>query len=109
MRLNSVQSWVVIVSEVLTRGIMRGSLDADFKQRLKQLIVTECEIEQEIDAIDDDAPMFGPDSQLELDSIDAFQIAVAVQNTFGVKITDSKEMRRVFTSINTFADFLRPG
>lgn len=87
---------------------MLGSLDADFKSKLKQLIVTECEIEMEVDEIDDDAPIFGSDSQLALDSIDAFQIAIAIQTHYGVKITDSKEMKRVLRSINTFADYLQP-
>ena len=87
---------------------MLGSLDVVFKKNLKQLIVTECEIDIDIDEINDDAPIFGSDSQLALDSIDAFQIAIAIQTEYGVKITDSKEMRRVLRSINTFADFLQP-
>ena len=89
---------------------MRGSQDKAFKTKLKQLIITECEvrIDLDIDAIDDDAPLFGADSELGLDSIDGFQMAIAIQNTYGIKITDGKEMRRVMTSINTFADFLQP-
>ena len=87
---------------------MRGSLDSDFKNSLKQLIVDECEIDAEVEAIDDDGPIFGSDSQLGLDSIDVFQLAIAIQTNYGVKITDSKEMRRVLRSINTFADYLQP-
>ena len=89
---------------------MRGSQDKAFKTRLKQLIVTECDVEldMEIDEIDDDAPLFGPDAELGLDSIDGFQMAIAIQNNFGIKITDGKEMRRVMASINTLADFLQP-
>ena len=87
---------------------MRGSLDSDFKNRLKQLIIDECEIDTSSDAIDDNGPIFGSDSQLGLDSIDVFQLAIAIQSNSGVKITDSKEMQRVFRSINTFADSLPP-
>jgi acyl carrier protein len=89
---------------------MRGSQDKAFKTKLKQLIITECEVQTdlEIDSIDDDVPLFGADSQLGLDSIDGFQMALAVEKTYGIKITDGKEMRRVMTSINTFADFLQP-
>ena len=87
---------------------MLGSQDISFKKKLKDLIVTECEVDVDINDIDDDAPIFGSDSQLALDSIDAFQIAIAIQTHYGVKITDSKEMRRVLRSINTFADFLQP-
>jgi acyl carrier protein len=87
---------------------MLGSLDIDFKNRLKKLIVTECEVDIDIDEINDDDPIFGSDSQLALDSIDAFQLAIAIQTTYGVTITDSKEMKRVLRSINTFADYLQP-
>lgn len=87
---------------------MRGSLDKAFKTRLKQLIITECELNLDIEEIDDDSPLFGGKSPVGLDSIDGFQMAIAIQNTFGVKITDSKQMGRVMKSINTFADFLQP-
>ena len=87
---------------------MLGSLDGEFKKKLKQLIVAECEVDIDVDEINDDAPIFGSDSQLALDSIDAFQIAIAIQTHYGIKITDSKEMKRVLRSINTFADYLQP-
>lgn len=87
---------------------MQGSQDFEFKTRLKQLIIDECEIEVGIDEIDDDGPIFGSESQLGLDSIDVFQLAIAIQSNYGVKITDSKEMQRVLRSINTFADYLQP-
>jgi acyl carrier protein len=45
---------------------------------------------------------------LGLDSIDALQISIAIQQEYGITITDSKEMRRIMTSINTFADFIQP-
>lgn len=89
---------------------MRGSQDKAFKTRLKELIITECDVQLdvEIDDIDEEGPLFGPDAQLGLDSIDGFQMAIAVENNFGIKITDGKEMRRVMASINTLADFLQP-
>lgn len=87
---------------------MRGSLDNDLKTRLKKFIITECELSLDIDDIDDDSPLFGSRSPVGLDSIDGFQMAIAIQNTYGIKITDSKQMGRVMKSINTFADFLQP-
>lgn len=89
---------------------MKGSSDAAFKNALKQLIIDACDLADRIEAhdIEDDVPLFGRDSKLALDSVDALQISIAVQQTYGIAITDSKEMRRVMTSINTFADFLRP-
>jgi len=89
---------------------MRGSLDEHLKMELKTLIVEECDLADRISAadIDDVGPLFGSQSKLGLDSIDALQISIAIQNRFGITITDSKEMRRVMTSINAFADYIQP-
>jgi len=89
---------------------MKGSADDAFKDSLKQLIIDACDLADRIEIrdIDNNAPLFGRDAKLALDSVDALQISIAVQQAYGIAITDSKEMRRVMTSINTFADFLRP-
>jgi acyl carrier protein len=86
---------------------MRGSLDEKLKMELKKLIVEECDLTSNPEEIGDEEPLFGKDSKLGLDSIDALQISVAVQQKYNVTITDSKETRRVMKSINTFADFIR--
>jgi acyl carrier protein len=88
---------------------MKGSLDNHLKNKIKTLIIENCELDIDYNDIDDDLPLFGRKSELELDSIDALQISIAIQNTYGIAIRDSKEMRRVMQSINTFADFLQPG
>ncbi len=88
---------------------MKGSLDERLKAELKQLIITECDISVNIAEITDDDPLFGRDSRLGLDSIDALQISIAIQNRYGIVITDSKQMRKVMRSINTFADCIQPG
>ncbi len=88
---------------------MKGSLDERLKTELKQLIVTECDLSVDIAEITDDDPLFGRDSRLGLDSIDALQISIAIQNRYGILITDSKQMRKVMLSINTFADCIQPG
>lgn len=87
---------------------MKGSQDKMLKIRIKQLIVDNCDLDIEIVDIDDEAPLFDRASNLELDSIDALQISIAIQNTFGIAIRDSKEMRRVMKSINSFADHIQP-
>ncbi|MBM4314762.1 MAG: acyl carrier protein [Deltaproteobacteria bacterium] len=87
---------------------MKGSLDEKLKMDLKRLIVEECDITIDPGEIGDDDPLFGRDSRLGLDSIDALQISIAIQNRFNIIITDSKQMRKVMISMNTFADFIRP-
>lgn len=87
---------------------MKGSQDKKFKLELKELIIKECDLEKNPDEVNDDGAMFGPDSEFGLDSIDALQISMALKNKYGVSITDSKEMRRIMVSLNTFADYLQP-
>lgn len=87
---------------------MRGSLDEKLKLDLKQLIVKECDLTIAPEAIHDEDPLFGPAAPLSLDSIDALQISIAIQNRYGQLITDSKQMRRIMQSLNSFADFIQP-
>lgn len=87
---------------------MKGSVDERLKTDLKRLIVEECDLTIDTDEIGDDDLLFGSDSRLGLDSIDALQISIAVQNKYGQLITDSKQLRKVMRSINTFADFIQP-
>lgn len=88
---------------------MLGSFDGRLKTELKRLIVEECDITADIAEIGDDDMLFGSDSCLGLDSIDALEISIAVMNKYNLLITDSKELRKVMRSINTFADFIQPG
>lgn len=87
---------------------MRGSLDEKLKLDLKRLIVTECDLTIDPGEIRDEDPLFGPAAPLSLDSIDALQISIAIQNRYGRLITDSKQMRRIMESLNSFADFIQP-
>jgi acyl carrier protein len=87
---------------------MKGSSNEKLKRELKELIVEECDLDITADEIKDDDVLFGSDSPIGLDSVDALQISIAVQNKYGVVITDSKVLRRVMKSINTFADYIQP-
>ena len=87
---------------------MPGSDNSVLKLELKQLIVSACNKDVIPDKIDDDAPLLGTVSVLELDSLDVLQINVALQQRFGVRIDDGKHARRVMKSINTLADFVSP-
>ena len=56
---------------------------ASLKTDLKSLIVVECDKDIEPGSIDDDAILIGGD--LDLDSLDALQISMAVKNRYGVR------------------------
>ena len=75
-------------------------------RELKQLIVETCDKDINPEAIGDDEPLFGSAAQLALDSLDALQVSLALQKRFGVRLTDSKETRRVMANVAALATFL---
>ena len=76
------------------------------KQEVKQLIVTSLNLEVGADEIDDAAPLF--QSGLGLDSIDALELALAIQEKFGVATSpDDERNREIFFSVKTLAEFVR--
>ncbi|WP_375724335.1 phosphopantetheine-binding protein [Arcobacter sp. KX21116] len=79
---------------------------SDLKYELKKLIIEECEKECEVEDIKDDDILFDPESPLELDSMDALQISMALHKKYGMKTTDSKELRKIMVSINTLAEYI---
>jgi len=87
---------------------MSGSQDINFKNELKSMIIRVCEKDIEIGDIDDDLPLFGQDTMLQLDSLDALQLSMEVQKNYGIVLADSKAFRKAFSSINAFADFIKP-
>jgi acyl carrier protein len=71
---------------------------------LKRLIVAECDIEISPEEIDADARLIGGD--IDLDSLDALQIALAVQERHGVRIEGGPDARKSFASVSSLADFI---
>jgi len=63
-------------------------------------------IDIEPEDIENDAPLFGPDSDIELDSIDAIELSVLMEREYGLKITDPKKGRKVMASIDKMADYI---
>ena len=54
--------------------------------------------------IQSDMPLFG--EGLGLDSIDALEIVLELQRSFGVVVSDEQMGQRVLRSINTIVDFI---
>jgi acyl carrier protein len=54
----------------------------------------------------DDEILFGPESRLMLDSLDALQISMEIQKRYGIRLADSKETRRALSSIAHLAEYL---
>jgi acyl carrier protein len=57
------------------------------------------------DQIDNDAPLFG--TGLGLDSIDALELVVMLEQNYGIVIKDIEEGRPAFQSARTLAAFIQ--
>ena len=54
--------------------------------------------------IDSEAPLFG--DGLGLDSIDALEIIVLLQQVYGIKITSAEEGKKAMRSVKTLAEYI---
>ena len=72
------------------------------KMILETLNITDVKVED----VDDDKPLFGSDNALTLDSVDAIEIIMALQRTYGIRIADQTLARYVIRSINSIAEFI---
>lgn len=69
---------------------------------IKKIIVEQLCLDLEPEFITDDQPLFG--RGLELDSIDALELAVGIYTEFSITISDGDS--NVFSSVNTLADYI---
>lgn len=75
---------------------------------LKKMIIDECEKDDiSVEDIADDVELFSNKSGLDLDSLDALQISMGLQNQFGIRLPDPKEFRRVVTTIDALAEYIK--
>jgi acyl carrier protein len=73
---------------------------------LKKMIIDTLKLEEiTAEEIKDDAPLFK--EGLGLDSIDALELVVAIENIFNVIIEDEDVGKRAFASVNTLARFIQ--
>lgn len=79
---------------------------AELIAALKSLVLQATEKDAPDGGLTDDEILFGPQSRLALDSLDALQISMAIQQRFGVRMTDSKETRRALSSIAHLQQYL---
>lgn len=76
--------------------------DAPLKTRIKEAMIEELMLQETPDEIADDAPLFGPEG-VGLDSVDALQLVVALEKSFGLKIADADAAKGVLESVNSIA------
>ena len=71
---------------------------------VKQLLVTGLRLDRPPSDIPDDSPIFG--DGLGLDSIDALELVVLVEDRFRVSIPDGEVGKRAFASVRALVDFI---
>ncbi|MGR5266347.1 phosphopantetheine-binding protein [Vibrio astriarenae] len=71
------------------------------ENKIKQLIIDALNLEDlSVADIDSDEPLFGDDGGLNLDSIDALELGLAIKQEFGVVINgDDPQAREYFRSV----------
>jgi acyl carrier protein len=76
----------------------------ELKRALKAMIVKECDKDIAPEVITNEEQLIG--GPLQLDSLDALQICMAVQEHYGVRIEDGPNARRALRNIDALADFI---
>ncbi len=73
------------------------------ENKIKQLIIDALNLEDlTVADIDPDEPLFGDDGGLNLDSIDALELGLAIKQEFGVVINgDDPQAREYFRSVSS--------
>jgi acyl carrier protein len=75
------------------------------KQELKSKIIAVLNLEDiAVEDINDNDALFG--DGLGLDSIDALELIVLLDKDYGIKLTDPKEGKTIFQSIDTMAAYI---
>lgn len=78
-----------------------AEIDA-IREDIKTTMVEELMLPMGVEEIGNDVPIFSP-AGLGLDSVDALQLAVAVEKRFGLKISDAATARKVMQTVDTIA------
>ncbi|GAA5106996.1 phosphopantetheine-binding protein [Orbus sasakiae] len=76
--------------------------------KLKNIIITESEKDDVLSAEElmDNEPLFGPNSRLGLDSLDALQISVALKEQFGVRLQGDREVRKHMMNVADLTNYV---
>ena len=73
-------------------------------QRVKELIVRRLKLDVDPNTIRNDAPLFG--EGLGLDSIDALELVLGLEQEFGIKVEDEEVGVKAFASVDALCDFI---
>ena len=75
----------------------------EIKQNIRRLMVENLMLQMSPEEIGDAQPLFGPGS-VGLDSVDALQLVVALDKTYGLKIADPETAKQILQTVNSMAE-----
>jgi acyl carrier protein len=77
----------------------------ELKENLKRQIIDQLNLKEvKPEDIGDDTPLFV--EGLGLDSIDALELIVLLQQHYGIKLTRAEDGPKIFRSVNTIAEYI---
>lgn len=75
------------------------------KQELKEKLIEALNLEEiTVEDIDSSAPLFG--DGLGLDSIDALEIILILEKSYGIRLANPAAAKEIFFSVDTLAQFI---
>lgn len=77
----------------------------DLRTQIKEMLIKNLMLQTSVDQIADDLPLFGAGG-LGLDSIDALELVVSLEKTFGVGVPNSEVAARVLQTVNSIHDYI---
>jgi acyl carrier protein len=83
-----------------------AAVDPAFLEEVKALLLNAVDAQEPADGLRPDEVLFGPESRMELDSLDGLQLSVAIQKRYGIRLADSKELRRALASLTVLARYI---
>ena len=78
----------------------------DLKGRIRRLIVDRLKLEMDPESIENSAPLFSEDG-LGLDSIDALELVLGIEQELGVRIDDEEVGAQALSSVDALAEFVQ--
>lgn len=78
---------------------------SELRQQIKAILVERLKLDRAPESIGDEEPLFGADG-LGLDSIDALELVLGVEQEFGVKIENEEVGMEALSSVAGLAEFI---
>lgn len=72
--------------------------------QVRQMLITVLDVQRAPDEIDPDAPLFA--TGLGLDSIDAVEVVISMEERFGVRLSDDAMVRAEMRTVNALVDIV---